>query len=167
MEESNQPKSAEKLITDETKIDSRNLPQYKELLLEEAQQRVNLARNWMYFIGGINLTVAMIFYFQSHNVFNLDVIVQSVFGFAFFGFAIWVRHQPRVAVVSGMILYLAIISLTAMVDLRTISSGIIFKVMIIYAFVRSMKAATEVENLRDELGKNRKDISDLPIDMIK
>jgi hypothetical protein len=63
----------------------------------------------------------------------------------FIGLGVWSYKQASLALIIGLIVYVAVIILLAFLDPSSIIKGIIWKVLIIYSLVYSIKTARSEE----------------------
>ncbi len=146
-------------------ISSMETEAYKEILIAQAFRKLKTVKVILFVIAAVQLILGLVYYFN--GTFELDgALIQLIIALIFFGLALLVDKKPRVAVISGLVLYGLLIALNAVVEPESIVKGIILKVVIIYAFVKGIRAANEAEELRDKLGKIEMKEKDMPIDLV-
>lgn len=148
-----------------TPINSMETKEYKEILLSEAEKKLNRVKFILYAIAIVQLVLGLYYYFQNEAL-NMEVlIIQSVVAALFFGLAFLVNKKPRIAVISALVLYLSLLILNSIADPGSIINGLLLKGLVIYAFVVGIKAAKEAEDLRTKLGLLESEY-ERPLDMI-
>lgn len=122
---------------------------YKEIDLEEYTKQIKKAGMTLYLIAAFMLLGGVILYATSKETAILigSVIISGLF--VSLGF--WSRKKPLAAIVSGAALYAILIILSAIENPLSIVSGIIWKILIIGAFIRGIKAAIDAEKVKKEL----------------
>lgn len=121
----------------------------KEIDLIEYNSQIKKAGNTLYIIAGLWAVWGLIFYVQSHD--TAELVADLVLIVLFAGLGLWSRRKPLTAIISGAALYAIVLILLAVVNPISIISGILWKIMIIGAFIRGIKAAIEVEKVKKEL----------------
>ena len=128
--------------------------QKKEALKGEVNKSINQGRIALFVLAGIYIVVGFLesFYIDFHNI--VFGIIDWGVAVCFLGLAIWSFSKPYFALLSGLILYLLIIVILALIDPVTIFSGIIWKVLIITYLIYATKTAKEEKS--KIIIKNRK-----------
>lgn len=148
-----------------TYINSMETQPYKELLLKEAEDKLKTVKVILYIIAAIQLIVGIVFYFMNKENALYVVIIQVIVAIIFFGLALLVNKKPKLGVISALTLYAGLILLNAIYDTSSIYSGLIIKAAVIYAFVKGITAAKEVEALREKIGQIDSG-ENMPMDMV-
>lgn len=73
----------------------------------------------------------------------IAVILAAIYG----GFAIWSNKKPFAALLSGLILFISIILISAFLEPMSIISGIIVKVLVIGYLIKGIVGASKVRNV--------------------
>jgi len=122
---------------------------YKEIDLEDYNKQIKKAGMTLYLIAAFTLLWGVILYATSKETAILigSVIISVIF--VSLGF--WSRKKPLAAIISGAALYAILIILSAIDNPLSILSGIIWKILIIGAFIRGIKAAIDAEKVKKEL----------------
>jgi hypothetical protein len=126
----------------------------KEIMIEERKKtaqkqekkgNLNKARIALFIIGGLYVLVGFLegFVIAGHDI--IFGIVDWVVAGIFVGLGVWSYKEPSKALITGLIVYLAIMVLLAIVEPLSIFKGIIWKVLIIYYLVHGIKTAHEDE----------------------
>ncbi|RQO70745.1 hypothetical protein DBR43_22385 [Pedobacter sp. KBW06] len=131
-------------------ISERNV---KEIELIDLDEKVERARRSLYWISGLTLfsLVFVVFKPSPDEDVSFLVITTLILSTAFLGLAVWGKTRTSTALISGLSLYLIIHILNAILDPRTILSGIIVKVVIIVYLVKGIKSVIEREKIKKEL----------------
>ncbi|MBK9557029.1 MAG: hypothetical protein IPO47_14580 [Bacteroidetes bacterium] len=77
-----------------------------------------------------------------------------------------VTKKPLIGVIAGLALYAILVITSALLDPSSFLMGLLFKVVIIIAFVKAIGYAKEVEALRKEMRTLYGNQDGLPIDLI-
>lgn len=112
---------------------------------QEKKGTLNKARIALFIIGGLYVLVGFLegFVMLGHDI--IFGIVDWVVSGIFIGLGIWSYKEPSKALIAGLIVYIAIILLLALVEPVSIFKGIIWKVLIIYYLIHGIKTAREDE----------------------
>ena len=130
-------------------------------LLADYKKSIKKARNILFILAAVNLLYGLIM-----GVFisvNMAVLISSIIVAAiYFALGMWSRNKPFPAILSGFFVYIVFNVLAAIVDPHTIYQGLIWKVIIISAFVYGYKGVKDSANLQVELEsmKESKDLKD-------
>lgn len=98
-------------------------------------------------LGVIGLFFLAVLFQQAENnpnevvdwsVAKAMLIGQSLFCLTFFGLWIWARSSPLPAAIVGMVIFVSIHVVTAVIDPATIIQGIIFKIIILYMLCKAI-----------------------------
>ncbi|MCO4293783.1 hypothetical protein NF867_13000 [Solitalea sp. MAHUQ-68] len=79
------------------------------------------------------------------------LIVNGVMAVLFVGLGFWCNKRPASAIIAGMALYGFVQLINAIDNPLTIVQGVIWKIVIIGAMVRGLKAAFRAEKIKKEL----------------
>ena len=63
--------------------------------------------------------------------------------------AVYTKRKPYYAIVAALCLYAAFIILNAVIDISTLYSGVIFKIIIIVLLVKGINNAREAQAMQD------------------
>jgi hypothetical protein len=131
-------------------ISERNV---KEIELIDLDEKVERARNSLYWISGLTLFSLVFVAFKPapDEDISFTVITTIILSAAFLGLAVWGKTRTSTALISGLSLYLIIHILNALFDPRTLFSGIIVKVIIVVYLVKGIKSVIDREKIRKEL----------------
>ncbi len=125
----------------------------KEIDLADYQTKIIKAGNKLFWIAGFFAFGGFIMFLTSKDDQETNVnglIVCLVISFIFVALGAWSRKKPLAALVSGAALYGIVVILAAISNPLTIISGIIWKIIIIGAFVQGIKAAIEADKIKKE-----------------
>jgi peptidoglycan/LPS O-acetylase OafA/YrhL len=118
-------------------------------------KHIRQARNAIFVTAGVillSLIVTLIASSKEENEYLwIDLLLYGAFIIGFIALGFWTKNRPYYAIICALILYLIFIVLNAIVDIKTLFSGIIFKIMIIVYLVKGIndaKAAEEMRQLR-------------------
>ncbi len=159
------PSTAES-AADQQPVNSMETTAYKEILLQEAERKLKRVKLYLWLIGGVQLVIGIVFYFVNKELGLYAFLVQTAVAALFFGIALLVNKKPKAGVITALVVYGGLILVSAIGNPASLTNGIILKAVIIYAFVKGIKTAGEVEELREKLGKLEINNKDLPIDLV-
>jgi len=131
----------------------------KQQLLIDQKKAINKARIILFILAGINFVFGIILgQFVYHSV---AVIISCVIAaLLYFLLGLWSRKQPFPAILTGLIIYIFFIIISAFSDPTTIYQGILWKVLIISGFIYGYQGAKDSKKLDLEL-KSISDSKDL------
>jgi peptidoglycan/LPS O-acetylase OafA/YrhL len=118
-------------------------------------KHIRQARNAIFVTAGVillSLIVTLIASSKEENEYLwIDLLLYGAFIIGFIALGFWTKNRPYYAIICALILYLIFIGLNAIGDIKTLFSGIIFKILIIVYLVKGIndaKAAEEMRQLR-------------------
>lgn len=121
-------------------------PKLTQLELEDYNSRTRSARNWLFAIGIIFFLGDLLsLYISGVPITASLLVIPAVLAMIFFGLGVWALKQPYKATLTGLIIYLALIVLSAVLSgavngaagvLQALFSGIILKIIILLALFR-------------------------------
>ncbi len=136
----------------------------KEKSLEQMQiqsksdysnKSINKGRITLFIIGGLYLLVGIYegFLMAFHTIeFGL---IDWAIGLLFLGLGVWSYRDAFVALITGLSIYILLIALLAFADPATIIKGILWKILIIYFLINSIRTArndgAKIKNQRADL----------------
>jgi hypothetical protein len=120
--------------------------QINEIDYNEAKRKINNAKYILFVIGGLNLILGFVLGFKMENS-NAVIIESVIIAVIYVGLGFWCNSKPLPAIIAGLILYLTLIILNMIIDPITIIQGIIWKIVIIGAFIKGISAAREAQEL--------------------
>jgi len=122
----------------------------KKELLEKKKKAINKARIILYVLAGLNLLIGLIIGLIISV--NIPVLLSCGIGAVIYLLlGVWCEYQPFPAILSGLFVYLVFNVIAAISDPHTIYQGIIWKVVIISAFIYGYKGVKDSKNLEVEL----------------
>lgn len=137
--------------TDEEKGRFRSDIAKNQILLKDAETKIQSAKNIIYVLAALSLVIGVILFFSQDDVASL--VVYCVICILYLGLAVWCSSNPFGAILTAFILYITLQVLSAVVDPTTIISGILWKVIFIGAFIKGIRSASEARNFMRELEK--------------
>jgi hypothetical protein len=137
--------------TDEEKSRFRSDVAKHLILLKDAEDRINKARNIILILAGLFVLFGVITFFGQED--TAGAVVNVLIAILYLGLAAWCRSNPFGAILTAFIVYLTVQLVNAFVDPATLLGGIIWKVIFIGAFVKGIQAASEARPLIKELEK--------------
>jgi hypothetical protein len=115
-------------------------------------KHIRQARNAIFVTAGViflSLIVMLIASSKEENEYLwIDLLLYGVFIIGFIALGLWTKNRPYYAIICALILYLIFIGLNAIGDIKTLFSGIIFKIIIIVYLVKGINDAKTAEEMR-------------------
>jgi hypothetical protein len=137
--------------TDEEKSLFRSEIAKNQILLKDAEEKIQSAKNIIYLLAGFSLLMGLIFFFSQDDLASL--VVYGFICLLYLGLAAWCSKNPFSAILTAFIVYLTIQVISAFVDPVTLANGIIWKIIFIGAFVKGIRSASEARTFMRELEK--------------
>jgi hypothetical protein len=125
----------------------------KEIDLEDYKSKIKNAGNKLFWIAGIFAVSGFALYATGNDAEEKTntLIGCLIISLIFVALGAWSRKKPLAALISGAGLYGIVIILGAIENPLSIISGIIWKIIIIGAFIKGIKAAIEADKINKEL----------------
>lgn len=130
-------------IVDELEIASNERKEKEQKT--HANKDINRGRYALFIIGGLYIIAGFL---EAYVIEGHDLIYGVIDWFMaaiFIGLGVWSYKQASLALIIGLIVYVAVMLLLAFLDPSTIIEGIIWKVLIIYSLIYSIKTARSEE----------------------
>jgi len=103
------------------------------------RQRIKEARILLFVIAIFTFIQALILYFSLPDITIL--VINLILASIYTGLGFWAQKKAFAAILTGGLLYVSIILLSAFLDPSTILQGIIFKALFITGFIRAAYGA--------------------------
>jgi len=131
----------------------------KQLEMQGYETAVRKARNALFWTGGLLFLGEMIGMVRLDQGFD-----PVIFGIAlveagiFVGLALWTKRKPHTAVVTGLVVFAAIIILSAVINgmlegtegaMKALFSGIIVKVIILVTLIKGISDANALQKAKE------------------
>jgi hypothetical protein len=126
-------------LEDEREVRLQKLVTEKEE--SETKKTLNKGRYALIVIGALYILMGFLEGFLMAGNQLLFGIIDWIIAAIFFGLGVWSFYKPYVALISGLIFYLLLILLFAIVDPMNIIKGIVLKIIIISYLIYSIKVA--------------------------
>jgi hypothetical protein len=126
-------------LEDEREVRLQKLATEKEE--SETKKTLNKGRYALIVIGALYILMGILEGFIVAGSQLLFGIIDWVIAAVFIGLGVWSFYKPYVALISGLIFYLSLNLLFAVVDPMTIIKGIVLKIIIISYLIYSIKVA--------------------------
>jgi hypothetical protein len=132
------------------KEDAAELRIAHEKVAEEKSNKkktISKARIALFLIGGLYVIVGFLeaYVLPGHEL--LYGIIDWVVAGIFIGLGVWSYKAPVPSLITGLVVYVAIMLLLAVIDVSTLFRGVIWKVAIIYYLIHGIKTAREEAKL--------------------
>lgn len=128
----------------------------EEFSMRGYDKHIRQARNAIFIAAGVlllNVIILTATVPSSYEYLWLDLVIWGAFILGFVVLGIWTKKKPYYAIVGALILYAAFIILNALIDVTTISKGIILKIIIIVLLVKGINDAREAQRMQDQIGR--------------
>ncbi|MES2777635.1 MAG: hypothetical protein V4722_25885 [Bacteroidota bacterium] len=120
-----------------------------EFSLEGYDKSIRNARTALFVVAGMQLLFGIIIGAMQGGDEAIIVIVEAVVLAAiFFGLGMWTKSKPYTAIVTGLVLFVGLHILNAVIDPASIGQGIIMKVVIIVYLAKSINDAKEAQEMK-------------------
>ena len=128
----------------------------EEFSMRGYDKHIRQARNAIFIAAGVlllNVIILTATVPSSYEYLWLDLVIWGAFILGFVVLGIWTKKKPYYAIVGALILYASFIILNALIDVTTISKGIILKIIIIVLLVKGINDAREAQRMQDQIGR--------------
>jgi hypothetical protein len=122
----------------------------KQKLLADQKKAVNKARIVLYVLAGLNLLYGIVYCLVINESIPI-LMVCIIFSGTYLGLGLWSRKQAFPAILTGFLLYVSMLVISAILDPGTISGGAFFKLLIIVGFIYGFKGAKDSKKIEKEL----------------
>jgi hypothetical protein len=128
-------------LADEKEVEI--VEQKKESIKNDVNKSINKGRISLFVLSGLYILAGFLegFYIEYYNI--IFGIIDWGIATCFMGLAIWSFSKPYFAILSGLIIYVLLVILLALIEPATIFSGIIWKIIIISYLAYATKTAKE------------------------
>ncbi len=119
---------------------------------EDHERGIRKARNALFIVGGLMFVVDMVILAMQHDTLAptdiyLTVGIDLAILAAFIGLGFWSKKKPYSALLTGLILFVAIQLLAAVSDPANLVRGIVVKVVVVATLVAGIKKAKRLQEL--------------------
>ena len=140
----NDIRSKYRILTEQPVEDKKEVENNKksnEEEISETKKSINIGRISLFCIGGLYVLIGFIeaYYIEYHHI--IFGIIDWFFALIFLGLAIWSYAKPYLALIIGLVLFILLNLLVAIIDPATIFSGIILKFAFIAWLIHGIKNA--------------------------
>lgn len=118
--------------------------------LQNVKKKVNRSAVVLFIIGALNTLMGMLIAED-----DITLIVYIIIGAIFIGIGFWVYKAPLPAALTGLIFYITLIVLSAILDPMSLVKGILWKVLIVSSLIYSISNAKLVKKMEEELEVDR------------
>lgn len=140
----------------------------REELLKKAERRIRSAKILLFVVGGLNIFLGGLIYYQYHQWQDPVIIASAIIGFIFIALGILAQKWTVQATLAGLVLYSVCVIFQIINSPSTFYNGIALKFLIVFSLIRGFIAARDVKRLREEIGKlDEAAERELPMDMMQ
>lgn len=133
-------------------------------LSAEGKKKLNNAKIALFVVGGLTIVVNLIMVNTMPEYKGLPFLWKYAdvgFWFIFIGLGFLVNKYPYYSILAGLIAYIVINVLSAVIDPTSIAKGVIMKVIIVMTLVKGLKEAKDVKEEIDRGDLLDQGLSDL------
>ncbi len=125
---------------------------YQQMEIDGLTQKVKSARNTLFVLSGFFLLFGLGYFAINSRDENVSAILitNAIVAVIFLLLGWWAPKKPLASIISGMVLYIIIILMSAIDDPVTLVKGIIVKIVIISYLVKGLMSAMEAEKIRKQ-----------------
>ncbi len=126
----------------------------EDFSLQNYDKHIRQARNAIFaaaIILAFNISVLIFTIPENYAYLWLDILIYGGFVAGFIILGLWTKRKPYYAIVGALILYGSFIVLNAALDVKTLFSGIILKIIIIVILVKGINDAKEAQERKEIL----------------
>lgn len=121
----------------------------KKNLLNVVEKEVKKGRNTLIILGVLNAIWGLYYGFVLEDI--TTCVIQLILAILYLVLSTMVKKQPFGALLSGLILYLTLVLVLAVIEPLTLVSGVLWKVLIVVFLVKGIKSGHEARNIYREL----------------
>ena len=111
--------------------------------VKQAPKQIRQARNTLFIVGALQLAFGLVLFFMNDDV--AELLAGGIIFLIFLGLGFWSQSKPQVAILLGLLVYLSLIILSAIIDPSTLARGVIVKVVIIIFLGKGLNSARELK----------------------
>jgi hypothetical protein len=114
-------------------------------------KHIRQARNAIFITAGLILLSVIILVFtipEGYDYIWIDLLFYGIFIGGFIALGFWTKKKPYFAIISALILYGVFIGINAVLDIKTLFSGIILKIIIISLLVKGLSDAKGAQEMK-------------------
>ncbi|MBW1296170.1 zinc ribbon domain-containing protein [Aquimarina litoralis] len=113
----------------------------KKSQAKENNQRINSARNTLYWMAGIFFVSGLFLFFSLNDIAVL--IASSILAIIYLILAYWSQKKPFAAILSALLLYLMVIVVNVIDEPSSLFKGILLKIIILSFLIKGMYSASQ------------------------
>jgi hypothetical protein len=110
----------------------------------DADKKIKSARNTLFILSGILGVFGFFLYFSTNDIVTLGANLLISFIYLALGF--WSKEKPMIALLVGLLLYVTLVVISAIVDPTSLYRGILWKILIITFLGKGLYSANAVKN---------------------
>ncbi|WP_152558158.1 zinc ribbon domain-containing protein [Altibacter lentus] len=112
---------------------------------QNASKRIKSARNSLYVVAGLSLFWGLIYFFRFED--SATLIATGILAVIYLALGYWSQKRPLIALVLGLLVFLTIVVIDAILDPSTIYKGIIIKILVIGYLAKGINSAMQLRNI--------------------
>lgn len=116
-------------------------------------KHIRTARIILFIIAGLQLIAIFLLPDMPEEARMISIGVYVFFAAVFAGLAIWSKYKPFAALLTALIVYLAIYVVSGIIDPSYFIKGILIKIVIVIMLILGVRNAKEGEDLKKTFGK--------------
>lgn len=111
----------------------------------DAADKVKSARNTLFVLSGAITVFSFLGYYTNNDITALSI--NLILAVIYLALAFWSEKKPMMALLMGLLLYITTISIFALIEPKTLVSGIIWKILIISYLGKGIYSASTIKKL--------------------
>lgn len=109
----------------------------------DADKKIKSARNTLFILSGIITVFGFFVYLRTEDI--IGFATNLVISFIYLALAFWSKEKPLIALLVGLLLYITIIVISAIVEPATLVQGILWKIIIISFLGKGLYSASSIK----------------------
>lgn len=110
----------------------------------DAETKIKSARNTLYIMAGLFLVLSLFYYLNDNDVAVL--VTNIIMAGLYLALGYWSIKKPFAALLLGLLLYLTVVIISAIVEPSSLIKGILWKIIIIFYLGKGIYSALGVKN---------------------
>lgn len=108
----------------------------------DAGQKIKSARNTLFVLSGLVIVFGFVMYSSSGS--TIELAMNFFVAFIYLALAFWSEKKPFIALLVGLLLYITLIAVSAIIEPLSLVKGFIWKIIIISYLGKGLYSANEL-----------------------
>ena len=109
----------------------------------DADKKIKSARNTLFILSGIVALFGFLTYNNSNEI--IDLAVNLILSFIYLILGFWSEKKPLIALLSGLLLYITVIVISAIILPTSLISGLLWKIIILSYLGKGLYSASSIK----------------------